>query len=356
MSETMPTTTTQDAAAAQGMPENRILQVRGLKKFFPITSSFLKRTIGHVRAVDDVDININRGETFGLVGESGCGKTTIGRCILRAINATDGEVHFRTSDDRVVDVNSLKGSELRRVRRDMQMVFQDPYSSLNPRLTVLGIIAEPLICHKVADGDELRRRVMDLMEMVGLDKRQLERYPHAFSGGQRQRIGIARALATNPSFIVCDEAVSALDVSVQSQIINLLMDLQRQLNLSYLFISHDLSVIRHISDRVGVMYVGRLVERADTLDLYSKPMHPYTQALLSAIPQPDPTIKTQRILLEGEVANPAHLPQGCHFHPRCRYATEKCRELYPEMRELEPRHFVACHRAEELREEIPPEA
>ena len=339
-----------DRMTTSKMPEGRVLEVRNLRKYFPITSGFLKRTTGYVKAVDDVDIDIERGETFGLVGESGCGKTTIGRSILRAINPTSGEVRFRTSSGEVLDIGALTGSDLRRIRRDIQMVFQDPYSSLNPRMTVLGIIAEPLICNKLAEGEQLRQRVMELMEMVGLDKRQLERYPHAFSGGQRQRIGIARALATDPSFIVCDEAVSALDVSVQSQIINLLIDLQRRLNLSYLFISHDLSVIRHISDRVGVMYVGRIVEKADTLDLYGEPLHPYTQALLSAIPQPDPNIETKRILLEGEVANPAHLPTGCYFHPRCRHCTEICKETYPELREVDERHYVACHHAEKLRQ------
>ena len=329
------------------MNDDEIMQVKGLKKYFPITSGFLKKTVGYVKAVDDVDITIKKGETFGLVGESGCGKTTIGRCILRAINPTDGEVNFRLNDN-VVNVNALNQVELRHARREMQMIFQDPYSSLNPRMTVLGIISEPLICNGLLRGDELRERVMDLMELVGLDKKQLERYPHAFSGGQRQRIGIARALATNPSFVVCDEAVSALDVSVQAQILNLLIELQNKLKLSYLFISHDLGVIRHLSDRVGVMYVGKLVESGETEDIFSNPRHPYTEALLSAIPTPNPRYKTERIVLEGDVANPAKLPEGCYFHPRCRYCQERCRREQPEFTDAGGGRFVACHYANEL--------
>ena len=329
------------------MGDDEILNVRGLKKYFPIQSGFMKRTTGNVKAVDDVDISIRKGETYGLVGESGCGKTTIGRCILRAINPTDGEVRFRHGGG-VVDINALGQNELREVRRDMQMIFQDPYSSLNPRMTVFGIISEPLICHNILSGAALKDRVMELMELVSLDKKQLERYPHAFSGGQRQRIGIARALATNPKFIVCDEAVSALDVSVQAQILNLLMELQSKLDLSYMFISHNLGVIRHISDKVGVMYVGRLVESATTDELFSKPLHPYTEALLSAIPTTDPGVKADRIVLEGEVANPAKLPEGCYFHPRCRYCTEKCKKEHPALKSVGGGHFVACHYAGEL--------
>jgi peptide/nickel transport system ATP-binding protein len=329
------------------MPEGAILQIRGLKKYFPINAGLLKRTVGYVKAVDDVDIVINRGETFGLVGESGCGKTTIGRCILRAINATGGSIRYRLAN-REIDINSLGANELRAARRNMQLIFQDPYSSLNPRMTVLGIISEPMICNKLYNGAEIREKTMELMELVGLDKKQLERYPHAFSGGQRQRIGIARALVTNPDFIVCDEAVSALDVSVQAQILNLLMELQSKLSLSYLFISHDLGVIRHISDRIGVMYVGKLVETGITNDIFAQPLHPYTEALLSAIPKPNPRLKGDRIVLEGEVANPAKLPEGCYFHPRCRYCEERCRKEQPEFRDFGNNRLVACHRAGEL--------
>jgi len=326
---------------------DEILRVKGLKKYFPITSGFLKNTVGYVKAVDNVDIAIKKGETFGLVGESGCGKTTIGRCILRAINSTAGHINYKLIDQEI-DINALSPKELRVARRDMQMIFQDPYSSLNPRMTVLGIIGEPLECHKIMAGRALQERVMELMELVGLDKKQLERYPHAFSGGQRQRIGIARALATNPRFIVCDEAVSALDVSVQAQILNLLMDLQQKLNLSYMFISHDLGVIRHISDTAGVMYVGRLVESGATEEVFKQPLHPYTEALLSAIPVPNPRVKSDRIILEGDVANPAKLPDGCHFHPRCRYCADICRQEDPELRDMGGGRRVACHLAEEL--------
>jgi len=342
MSEEMVNSTVQ--AFEPDVADDEILRVTNLKKYFPITKGALKRTVGHVKAVDGVDIIIKKGETYGLVGESGCGKTTIGRCILRAIEPTDGNIQFRINDE-VIKVNELSQHSLRSARQNMQMIFQDPYSSLNPRMTVLGIIGEPLICNKLMSGRALRERVMELMELVGLDKKQLERYPHAFSGGQRQRIGIARALATNPKFLVCDEAVSALDVSVQAQILNLLMELQGKLDLSYMFISHDLSVIRHISDRVGVMYVGRLVESATTEELFINPMHPYTEALLSAIPIPDPTKRAQHITLEGEIANPANLPSGCPFHPRCRYATEICKSEVPVLRDMGGDHLVSCHYA-----------
>ncbi len=327
---------------------NLILDVKGLKKYFPITSSFLKRTIGQVKAVDDVDIFVKKGETFGLVGESGCGKTTLGRCVLRAIEPTDGSNFFADSNGKMVDVNKLEYKKLRMIRRDMQMIFQDPYSSLNPRMTILNLVGEPLICNKLASGKALRDRVTELIEMVGLDSRHLERYPHAFSGGQRQRIGIARALATDPRFIVCDEAVSALDVSVQAQILNLLQNLQQELNLSYLFISHDLSVIQHISDRVGVMYVGKMAEVAATKELFTHPMHPYTEALLSAKPIPDPRLKSNRIILGGEVANPAKPPSGCYFHPRCKYAKDICKTQAPALNEVKPDHFVSCHFAKDL--------
>ena len=325
-----------------------ILEVRGLKKYFPITAGFFKKTVGYVRAVDNIDLYVREGETLALVGESGCGKTTLGRSILRAIQPTAGEVLFKRRDGEVVDLTKINAEKMRDTRRDMQMVFQDPYASLNPRMTVLNLISEPLICHKLMKGKAMTDYVRELMETVGLNPKHLERYPHAFSGGQRQRIGIARALATKPRFIVCDEAVSALDVSVQAQILNLLMDLQSQMNLSYVFISHDLGVVRHISDRVGVMYVGHMVEMSETTDLFDKPMHPYTEALLSAKPVADPRNKSKRIMLEGEVANPAHLPSGCPFHPRCRYCEDVCKSDVPDWRELKPGHYVACHRAHEL--------
>jgi peptide/nickel transport system ATP-binding protein len=327
---------------------NIILEVQSMKKYFPIRSGFLRKTIGYVKAVDDVNVYIREGETFGLVGESGCGKTTLGRCLLRAIEPTEGKTYFRGPDGDMLDVNEMDNKDLRELRKDMQLIFQDPYSSLNPRMTVLNIIGEPLLCNNIARGQELRDRVVELMELVGLNSRHLERYPHAFSGGQRQRIGIARALATNPRFIVCDEAVSALDVSVQAQILNLLQDLQKQMNLSYLFISHDLGVIQHISDRVGVMYVGKMVETAANKELFSNPKHPYTEALLSAKPIPDPRIKSRRIILGGEVANPARPPSGCYFHPRCRYAKDICKNEVPEWRQVGPDHFTSCHFADEL--------
>ena len=328
--------------------KGRILEVKGMKKYFPITSGFMKRTTGYVKAVDGVDLYINEGETLALVGESGCGKTTLGRCILQAIKPSAGETLFTKQDGNVVELSALPYEKLRVIRRDMQMIFQDPYASLNPRMTVLNLISEPLVCHNLMSGEKLRNYVMELMDIVGLNPRHLERYPHAFSGGQRQRIGIARALATKPRFIVCDEAVSALDVSVQAQILNLLMDLQQQMNLSYLFISHDLGVVSHISDRVGVMYVGHMVELAPTQTLFSSPKHPYTQALLSAKPVADPRNKSSRIMLEGDVANPANLPSGCPFHPRCRYCSDLCKQQVPQWREIEPNHYVACHKADEL--------
>lgn len=327
---------------------NTAIEVKGLKKYFPIKTGFLKKTVGYVKAVDDVSLYVQDKETFGLVGESGCGKTTLGRCILRAIEPSAGSIRFMTRDGRVEEVMDLEYSELRKFRRDMQLVFQDPYSSLNPRMTVLNIIGEPLVCNGLSSGAELRDRVKELMRLVGLDSRHLERYPHAFSGGQRQRIGIARALATNPKFIVCDEAVSALDVSVQAQILNLLQELQAKLGLSYLFISHDLGVIRHISNRVGVMYVGKMVETGPTEALFSSPKHPYTEALLSAIPIPDPRVKAKRILLEGEVANPAKPPSGCYFHPRCKYAKDICKVKTPELVDVGGGRKSACHFANDL--------
>ena len=325
-----------------------ILDARSVVKKFPITSSFLKRIIGYVNAVDDVSIEVREGETFGLVGESGCGKTTLGRTILRAIEPTAGNIRFINRHNEMVEIEKLDQAGLRKVRQDVSMVFQDPYSSLNPRWVVQNTIAEPLTSNSDLSRAEIKERVEELMGLVGLNVRYLERYPHAFSGGQRQRIGVARALATNPRFLVCDEAVSALDVSVQAQVINLLVELQEKLNLSYLFISHDLSVIQHISDRVGVMYVGKMVENAPKKALFRQPLHPYTEALLSAKPVADPRVKKEQIILGGEIPNPARPPSGCYFHTRCRYCIDECKEVQPQLVEAAKDHFVACHRYEEL--------
>jgi peptide/nickel transport system ATP-binding protein len=328
--------------------ENLLLEVKNLKKHFPIRRGFLRRVVGAVKAVDDVSFFIRAGETLGLVGESGCGKTTTGRCVLRAIEPTSGTIRFKDQHLGWVDVPALDKKQLKEVRRNMQMIFQDPYSSLNPRMTLLQIVGEPLLVNNVARGKELEDRVADLLRVVGLRPEYMVRYPHAFSGGQRQRIGVARALALNPQLIVADEPVSALDVSIQAQILNLLQDLQSQFHLTYLFVAHDLSVVEHISDRVAVMYVGKLVEMAETEDLFLHPMHPYTEALLSAVPKPDPRFRSKRIVLEGDVADPANPPKGCYFNPRCRYAAEICRNEPPQLRELRPDHFVSCHRAEEI--------
>jgi len=325
-----------------------ILKVDNLKKYFPIQKGFFKKTVGNIKAVDDVSLFINRGETLGLVGESGSGKTTLGRCILRVIEPTAGDVYFNYEGD-LVNLAGLSGRQMHEARRHLQMIFQDPYSSLDPRMIVSDIIAEPLYANKLLKGEGLRRRVRELVELVGLEKSQLRRYPHAFSGGQRQRIGIARALATSPKLIVADEPVSALDVSIQAQILNLLQDLQGQFELTYLFIAHDLSVIEHISDRVAVMYVGKIVELAKTESIFIGPKHPYTEALLSAVPQLDPETKTQRIILPGEVANPANPPSGCYFHPRCNYARDICKQVMPPWEEIEPEHYVVCHFAKELK-------
>ena len=326
-----------------------LLEVRNLKKHFPIEKGFFRAVQGHVKAVDGVSFFIREGETFGLVGESGSGKTTLGRCIVRAIEPTEGQVFFRMPAGDNVDIAAMERRELRDVRKHFHMIFQDPYSSLDPRMSVLDIIAEPIRNNKLlSESSEIQDRVRELMEVVGLDIQHLNRYPHAFSGGQRQRIGIARSLAPNPRLIVCDEAVSALDVSIQAQILNLLEDLQEEFNLTFLFIAHDLSVVEHISDRVGVMYVGKLVELADTESLFTDPKHPYTEALLSAVPTTDPEIKMDRIILPGEVANPADPPSGCYFHPRCRYAQEICASETPAWSEVAPGHFAACHFAEEL--------
>jgi peptide/nickel transport system ATP-binding protein len=325
-----------------------LLEVKELKKHFPIQRGFLQRTMGYVKAVDGITFYIKEGETLGLVGESGCGKTTTGRCLLRAIEPTTGEIRFKARDMGWVKVRELDRKELKGLRQNMQMIFQDPYSSLNPRMTLLQIVGEPLMVNRVAKGKELEDRVAYLLRVVGLRPEYMSRYPHAFSGGQRQRIGVARALALNPQFIVADEPVSALDVSIQAQILNLLQDLQEQFDLTYLFVAHDLSVIEHISDRVAVMYVGKLVESAETEELYMNPQHPYTEALMSAVPKPDPRARSKRIVLSGEVADPANPPPGCYFHPRCRYARDICRVEEPQLKETSPEHFVSCHLAEEL--------
>ena len=325
----------------------RLLEINNLRKYFPIRQGLLRREVGNIRAVDDVSFYINEGETLGLVGESGCGKTTTARCILRAIEPTSGEVLFRSEGGGTVDVATAPRAQLRSLRQEMQMIFQDPFSSLNPRMTLMDIVGEPLIITGVPRS-EREDRVAELLSMVGLRPEFMRRFPHAFSGGQRQRIGIARALALNPRLIVADEPVSALDVSVQAQVLNLMMDLQSELGLTYLFVAHDLSVVKHISDRIAVMYVGKLVEMAPTDALFDSPKHPYTSALLSSVPEPDPRVRRNRVVLQGEVANPANPPTGCYFNPRCEYATDICRSETPQLREIAPNHYASCHRAEEL--------
>ena len=325
-----------------------LLVVRDLRKYYPITRGFFRKVVGNVKAVDGVNFTIPAGKTLGLVGESGCGKTTTSRLILRAFDPTDGDILFQDRKLGWVNIPQLDDVQLRQLRRNMQMIFQDPYSSLNPRMTLLDIVGEPLLVNGVAHGQELRDRVAELLKVVGLRSEYLGRYPHAFSGGQRQRIGIARALALQPQLVVCDEPVSALDVSIQAQTLNLLSDLQEQFQLTYLFVAHDLSVVEYISDRVAVMYVGKLAELADTEELYFSPLHPYTEALLSAVPKPNPRLRSKRIVLQGEVADPSNPPSGCYFHPRCRYAIDRCRIEAPALREVKPNHLVSCHRADEL--------
>jgi peptide/nickel transport system ATP-binding protein len=324
-----------------------LLEVNNLKKHFPIQRGFFQKVVGHVRAVDGVSFFVREGETLGLVGESGCGKTTTGRLILKAYEPTEGQIRFRRNGE-MIDLATIARKEMKSLRRDMQIIFQDPFSSLNPRMTVLDIVGEPLRIHGIARGIELQDRVRQLLERVGLRVQHMNRYPYAFSGGQRQRIGIARALALRPKLIVADEPVSALDVSVQAQVINLLEDLQHEFGLTYIFIAHDLSVVEHISDRVAVMYLGNIVETAPAQDLYANPLHPYTEALLSAVPRTDPDHVPNRILLTGDVPSPANPPAGCKFHPRCRYVKSICTKEEPQLYENNSDHYVACHFADTL--------
>lgn len=315
-----------------------LLQVKELKKYFPIKGGVLSTTTGEVKAVDGVSFSVRKGETLGIVGESGCGKSTTGRLLMRLIEPTEGSVLFEDKE-----ITSLSKSELRKLRRDMQMVFQDPFASLNPRHTVEQILEEPLIVHGIGSKEERKKQVMEMLEVVGLGSFHAKRYPHQFSGGQRQRIGIAKALMTKPKLIIADEPVSALDVSIQSQVLNLLEDLQKEFDLTYIFIAHDLGVVRHISDRVGVMYLGRMVELAESEELYDNPIHPYTQALLAAVPVPDPDFKREEIILGGDMPSPANPPAGCAFHTRCPAAMDRCRTAKPEWKEIQPGHYAACH-------------
>jgi len=315
-----------------------LLKVDNLKKYFPITGGLFGKTVGHVKAVDDVSFYVRKGETLGLVGESGCGKSTTGRVLMRLLEATEGKVVFENQE-----LTSLNSNAMRKMRKEIQMVFQDPFASLNPRHTVEKILEEPLIVHGIGDKEKRKRRVREMLEVVGLSSYHAKRYPHQFSGGQRQRIGIARALMTKPKLIIADEPVSALDVSIQSQVLNLLEDLQKDFGLTYIFIAHDLGVVKHISDRVGVMYLGRLVEITESEKLYEKPLHPYTRALLDSIPVPDPDVKKDRELLSGDLPSPSNPPLGCAFHTRCRDCMDICKTTRPEMKEVEPGHFAACH-------------
>ena len=320
-----------------------LLELRNLRKFYPLTRGLFRRVVGQVRAVDDVSVAVEEGEALGLVGESGCGKTTTARCILRAIDPTDGQVLYRTRDEKIVDLAPMSGAELGPLRREIQMIFQDPFGSLNPRMTLFDNVGEPLLVHGMRNRRERMDRVAELLGLVGLRPEFMHRFPHAFSGGQRQRIGIARALATGPRLVVADEPVSALDVSVQAQVLNLLLELQSRLQLTFLFVAHDLSVVRHICHRVAVMYVGQLVELAATTELFARPLHPYTAALLRAVPVPDPRQRAGDVSLRGEVPSPLAPPSGCHFHPRCVFAQPRCEHEAPVLREVAPGHLARCH-------------
>ena len=334
------------------MRKDLLLEVTGLQKYFPIKKGFLKKIVGYVKAVDNINFHIKKGRIFGLVGESGSGKSTVARTILKAYDQTAGKILFNSTTDGEVELSALTDKEMRKYRKEMQMVFQDPFSSLNPRMTVKDILAEPLIVNDTLNGGKVEDRVGEVLEIVGLQANYMRRYPHAFSGGQRQRIAIARAIILKPEFIVCDESVSALDVSVQAQILNLLKDLQKEFNLTYLFIAHDLSVIKHICDEVAVMYVGKIIETASAEELFAKPKHPYTEALLSAVPKTDPKIKSNRILLKGEIPDPSNPPSGCHFHTRCQYSKDICRNRQPELINIygseKRERFTACHLFDDL--------
>ncbi len=325
-----------------------ILEINNLKQWFPIHAGLFQRVVGHVRAVDGITFKLKENDVLGVVGESGCGKTTLGRTILRLYDPTDGDILFRTKDGKQVNFAQLSNREMKSMRREARMIFQDPFSSLNPRFTVRDIIGEPLVIHRVAKGRQLDTRVAELMEAVGLNPRYMRRYPHEFSGGQRQRIGLARTLSLSPRLIVADEPVSALDVSIQAQVLNLLQNLKDELGLTVIFISHDLSVVEHICDHIAVMYVGKMVEMAPAEEVLSSPKHPYTEALVSAVPPADPDIKVERIILQGDVPSPSNPPPGCNFHPRCRFAQDICKKEVPPLLESTPGHVVACHFAEEL--------
>ncbi|MFN8440265.1 MAG: oligopeptide/dipeptide ABC transporter ATP-binding protein [Caldilineaceae bacterium] len=345
---------TQAQGNTNGKGDRTLLEVKGLKKYFPIYKGFLRRVVGYVKAVDDVSFFVREGETLGVVGESGCGKSTAGRSIIRLYEPTAGSVNFKSKlmgngNDKMVNLVDLEPRELKQVRREISMIFQDPINSLNPRMSVSDIISEPMVIHGQKLNSETEQKIINLLERVGLRADHLRRYPHEFSGGQRQRIGIARALSLNPRLVICDEPVSALDVSIQAQTLNLLQDLQKEFNLAYIFVAHDMSVVEHISDRVAVMYVGKVVEMAKTDALFAEPLHPYTEALLSSVPKPDPLYQSHRIVMQGEVADPSNPPSGCYFHPRCRYAKGLCKEKAPEFREVRPDHWASCHFAEELK-------